>query len=168
MGNPPLQHTFLKGEGCCGCGQLASHGMCSTCAACMCSPVRPVCRICWVRAGEMKAVCAGALGLGCVIFMVLALGSIAAFGPALNSNILNNMSATGMAPLIGAPAAAVSRNGEKGGTQAAASPPQPAGSSRFLLDSPCAAAACAAELCRRCRRWCAAASLSACWAVLRC
>jgi hypothetical protein len=56
----------------------------------------------------MKAVCAGALGIGCVIFLVLALGSIAAFGPALNSNILNNMSATGMAPLIGGPAAAVS------------------------------------------------------------
>jgi hypothetical protein len=68
-----------------------------------------------VHAGEMKAVCAGALGLGCVIFMVLALGSIAAFGPALNSNILNNMSATGMAPLIGGPAAAVSRGTGRGG-----------------------------------------------------
>lgn len=55
--------------------------------------------------GEMKAVCAGALGLGCVIFLVLALGSIAAFGPAVNSNILNNLSATGMAPLIGSTAA---------------------------------------------------------------
>ena len=59
-------------------------------------------------AGEMKAVAAGALGIGCVIFLVLALGSIAAFGPALNSNILNNMSATGMAPLIGSGPAAVS------------------------------------------------------------
>jgi len=55
----------------------------------------------------MKAVCAGALGLGCVIFLVLALGSIAAFGPAVNSNILNNLSATGMAPLIGSTAAQV-------------------------------------------------------------
>jgi hypothetical protein len=66
-------------------------------------------------AGEMKAVAAGALGIGCVIFLVLALGSIAAFGPALNSNILNNMSATGMAPLIGSGPAAVSTLQWEGG-----------------------------------------------------
>lgn len=58
--------------------------------------------------------CAGALGIGCVIFMVLALGSIAAFGPAVNSNILNNLSATGMTPLIGAAPAAVSGWGHTG------------------------------------------------------
>jgi hypothetical protein len=49
----------------------------------------------------MKAVAAGALGLGCAVFLTLALGAIAAFGPAVNANILNNLSATGMAPLIG-------------------------------------------------------------------
>lgn len=62
----------------------------------------------------MKAVCAGALAIGCVIFMVLALGSIAAFGPAVNSNILNNLSATGMTPLIGAAAAQVMKKGVGG------------------------------------------------------
>jgi hypothetical protein len=66
--------------------------------------------------GEMKAVCAGALGIGCIIFMVLALGSIAAFGPSVNANILNNLSATGMAPLIGAAPAAVSGADTFGGS----------------------------------------------------
>jgi hypothetical protein len=54
----------------------------------------------------MKAVAGGALALGCAVFVVLALGSIAAFG-AVDANILNNLSASGMAPLIGdAPAQA--------------------------------------------------------------
>ncbi|WIA21170.1 hypothetical protein OEZ86_005042 [Tetradesmus obliquus] len=56
---------------------------------------------------EMKAVCAGSLALGCAIFLVLGLGSVAAFGPGVSSNILNNLSASGMAPLIGSQAAAV-------------------------------------------------------------
>jgi hypothetical protein len=47
--------------------------------------------------------------MGCVIFLVLGLGSVAAFGPAVNSNILNNLSASGMAPLIGSQAASVSK-----------------------------------------------------------
>jgi hypothetical protein len=51
---------------------------------------------------------AGSLAMGCVIFLVLGLGSVAAFGPAVNSNILNNLSASGMAPLIGSQAASVS------------------------------------------------------------
>lgn len=51
--------------------------------------------------------------MGCVIFLVLGLGSVAAFGPAVDANILNNLSATGMAPLIGSRAAAVSeRSGQ--------------------------------------------------------
>lgn len=57
---------------------------------------------------EMKAVCAGSLTMGLVIFLVLGLGSVAAFGGAVDANILNNLSATGMAPLIGSQLAAVS------------------------------------------------------------
>eukprot|EP00879_Flechtneria_rotunda_P012528 GHRR01013081.1.p1 GENE.GHRR01013081.1~~GHRR01013081.1.p1 ORF type:complete len:250 (+),score=83.49 GHRR01013081.1:321-1070(+) len=56
---------------------------------------------------DMKAVCAGALALGCCVFLTLGLGSVAAFGPAVNPNILNNLSAGGMAPLIGSQLAQV-------------------------------------------------------------
>jgi hypothetical protein len=52
--------------------------------------------------------------MGCVIFLVLGLGSVAAFGPSVNSNILNNLSASGMAPLIGAQAASVSSSSYSG------------------------------------------------------
>lgn len=57
---------------------------------------------------EMKAVCGGSLAMGCVIFLVLGLGSVAAFGAGVDANILNNLSATGMAPLIGSQLASVS------------------------------------------------------------
>eukprot|EP00878_Enallax_costatus_P026936 GHUV01028951.1.p1 GENE.GHUV01028951.1~~GHUV01028951.1.p1 ORF type:complete len:247 (+),score=76.73 GHUV01028951.1:660-1400(+) len=56
---------------------------------------------------EMKAVCGGSLAMGCVIFLVLGLGSVAAFGAGVDANILNNLSATGMAPLIGSQLASV-------------------------------------------------------------
>lgn len=52
-------------------------------------------------ADTMKSVCAGALGLGAVLFMALGLGGVTAFGPATSANILVNMSAAGMAPLLG-------------------------------------------------------------------
>jgi hypothetical protein len=57
---------------------------------------------------RLASAAAGSLAMGCVIFLVLGLGSVAAFGPAVNSNILNNLSASGMAPLIGSQAASVS------------------------------------------------------------
>jgi amino acid permease len=56
---------------------------------------------------EMKAVCAGSLIMGLVIFLVLGLGSVAAFGGAVDANILNNLSAGGMAGLLGPQLASV-------------------------------------------------------------
>jgi nitrate/nitrite transporter NarK len=61
--------------------------------------------------GGMKGVVAAALGGSAAIFFVLALGSIAAFGGAVDPNILNNLSKGSMAALLGDPLAQVRAQG---------------------------------------------------------
>lgn len=78
---------------------------------------------------DMKRVLASSLAMACAIFLALALGGVAAFGPGVDANILNNLSASGMAPLVGSGLAQVRRGGgcHAGRRQGGPQPGWPAG-----------------------------------------
>jgi hypothetical protein len=57
-------------------------------------------------AGRMRGVLAAALAVAAAVFTTLCVGAAAAFGPALQVNVLSNLSIDAMAPLLGARGAA--------------------------------------------------------------
>ena len=64
---------------------------------------------------RMKAVVGVSLAVAAATYVVLALGSVLAFGEVVDGNVLNNMFAESMAPLIGKPAAELATGIVRGG-----------------------------------------------------